>query len=87
MGQAPSNSTNNTLSTSMGSHRRRSFRSPFVRRKKPKHILSATFQAPISSDFETLNINTATVEQVSLQKSLLLASVACSTCTNIMFVC
>lgn len=66
MGQSPSNSisTNNTTVSSMGSHRRRSFRSPFLRRKKPKHILSATFQAPISNDFETLNINTATVEQV-----------------------
>lgn len=65
MGQAASSSTsNNTTVSSLGAHRRRSFRSPFVRRKKPKNILSATFQAPISSDFETLNINTATVEQV-----------------------
>lgn len=67
MGQAASSSTpNNTTISALGSHRRRSFRSPFVRRKKPKHILSATFQAPISNDFETLNINTATVEQVCL---------------------
>lgn len=60
MGQSTSA---NTISYIPASSRRRSFLSPFSRRKKQKSPLSATFQAPCSSNFEALNINTATVEQ------------------------
>lgn len=63
MGQSPSiTGTPNTSAASGG--RRRSFRSPFSRRKKQKHPLSATFQAPNCNGFDAMNINAATVEQV-----------------------
>lgn len=69
MGQKSSNIYNesglNSLASSTPCGRRRSFRSPFLRRKKHKLPLSATFQAPCSSNFEALNINAATVEQVT----------------------
>lgn len=70
MGQSASNQNGynchrTTRPSTSTTFRRRSFRSPFFRRKKHKHPLSATFQAPCSSNFEALNINTATVEQVS----------------------
>lgn len=45
--------------------RKKSLRSPFLRRKQ-RPPLSATFTAPNALNIETLNINTATVEQVCL---------------------
>lgn len=72
MGQ--STSLNSVIYTPSSS-RRRSFLSPFSRRKKHKNPLSATFQAPCSSNFEALNINAATVEQVSLIYILILRNI------------
>lgn len=43
--------------------RKKSLRSPFLRRKQ-RPPLSATFTAPNALNIETLNINTATVEQL-----------------------
>lgn len=71
MGQS---SSVNSVNYTPASTRRRSFLSPFSRRKKHKSPLSATFQAPCSSNFEALNINTATVEQVSLINLSLISS-------------
>lgn len=47
-----------------GTPNRMRFRSPFMRRKKHKVPLSAAFAAPHMGSQETLNINTATVEQL-----------------------
>lgn len=69
MGQSSSMNLSPTRTASLsggGGGRRRSFRSPFVRRKKHKQPLSAAFQAPNANGFDALNINSATVEQVSL---------------------
>lgn len=67
MGQTPSSvCTPNVSTTSATSGRRRSFRSPFSRRKKLQKPLSATFHVPDSYNAsDSLNINLATVEQVS----------------------
>ncbi|GAB0090118.1 Endonuclease/exonuclease/phosphatase family domain-containing protein 1 [Sergentomyia squamirostris] len=47
-----------------GTPSRMRFRSPFMRRKRHKVPLSAAFAAPHMGSLETLNINTATVEQL-----------------------
>lgn len=57
MGQSASQTTSH-------SSRKKSMRSPFSKRKK-RSPLSATFTAPVGFSLEALNINSATVEQVS----------------------
>uniref|UniRef100_A0A6B2EB28 Putative endonuclease/exonuclease/phosphatase family domain-containing protein 1 n=1 Tax=Phlebotomus kandelakii TaxID=1109342 RepID=A0A6B2EB28_9DIPT len=47
-----------------GTPSRLRFRSPFMRRKRHKAPLSAAFAAPHMGSLETLNINSATVEQL-----------------------
>lgn len=64
MGQSQSSSAYmNGSHHSSPMKKRSSLRSPFMRRKH-KVSLSATFTAPITSNAEALNINTASVEQL-----------------------
>lgn len=65
MGQSGSNMNGHSYKGTSNTSRRSSFRSPFIKRKKHRKQLSATFSYPNTDNCDKLNINIASIEQVS----------------------